>query len=162
MCAVDYFQCLIFGNSQSYDKFVGKPKLVSHPTSSQEILKQQINFYIHIAYHLRGQWHRPISPQTEKNTPFGHLFLPCDMSNSYKAFLSDEKPSPEHISTTPINGTATRCRATDWYWRTHILVYHVFFKTELFLKYKENMGNFCSTSVNPVSDSLEAVPERKR
>ena len=41
--------------------------------------------------------------------------------------------------------------------RTHILFHHEAFKTELFLNYKENLSNFCSTSVNPVSQSLKAV-----
>ena len=53
MCAVDDFQCLIFGNSQSPHKFTGNPKIVSHPTSSQKILKQQIKIYICIVHHLR-------------------------------------------------------------------------------------------------------------
>ena len=43
-CAVDNFQLLIFGNSQSPDKFTGKPTIVSHPTSSQEILKHKSTF----------------------------------------------------------------------------------------------------------------------
>ena len=41
--------------------------------------------------------------------------------------------------------------------RTHILFDLEVFKTELFLKYKETMGTFFSTSVNPVSWSLRAV-----
>ena len=41
--------------------------------------------------------------------------------------------------------------------RTHILFDHEVFKTELFLKYKETLGNFCSTNVNPVSQSLKDV-----
>ena len=69
ICEVNDFQRLIFGNSQSYGKFTGKPKIVSHPTSSQESLKQQIKVYIYIAHHLRGQWHIHISPQTAKS-PF--------------------------------------------------------------------------------------------
>ena len=43
-CAVDYFQCLIFINSHSPYKFTGKPKIVSHPTSSQESLKHKSMF----------------------------------------------------------------------------------------------------------------------
>ena len=43
-CAVDDFQRLRFGNSQSPEKFTGKPKIVSHPTSSQEMLKQKSIF----------------------------------------------------------------------------------------------------------------------
>ena len=41
--------------------------------------------------------------------------------------------------------------------RTHILFDHEFFKTELFLKSKETLGTFCSTSVNQLSQSLKAV-----
>ena len=41
--------------------------------------------------------------------------------------------------------------------RTHILFDHEVFKTVLFLNYKETMGTICSTSVNPVSQSLKAV-----
>ena len=41
--------------------------------------------------------------------------------------------------------------------RTHILFDHTVFKTELLFKYEETMGNFCSTSGNPVSQSLKAV-----
>ena len=40
-CAVDDFQHLRFGNSQSPDKFTGKPKIVSHPTISKERLKHK-------------------------------------------------------------------------------------------------------------------------
>ena len=39
MCEVYNFQRLIFGNSQSPDRFTGNPKIVSLPTSSQEIVK---------------------------------------------------------------------------------------------------------------------------
>ena len=60
-CAVDNFQRLIFGNIQSPENFTGNPKIFSQPTSSQESLNTQINIYIYIAHHLRGQFHRPIS-----------------------------------------------------------------------------------------------------
>ena len=44
--------------------------------------------------------------------------------------------------------------------RTHTLFDHEVFKTELFLNYKEYLGTFISTSVNPVSQSLKAaLPE---
>ena len=43
-CAVDDSQRLIFGNSQSPDKFTGKTKTVSHLTSSQESLKYKSTF----------------------------------------------------------------------------------------------------------------------
>ena len=66
MCAVDDFQRLIFENSQSSDKFAWKPKIVSDPNISQERLKEQINVYIYIAHHIRGQWHILIYPQTVK------------------------------------------------------------------------------------------------
>ena len=42
-----------------------------------------------------------ISPDSE-NTLLGQLFLPHDMSDSYKAFLSDNEPPPEHIARTPL------------------------------------------------------------
>ena len=38
-----------------------------------------------------------------------------------------------------------------------ILFDHEVFKTELLLSYKENLGTFCSTILNPVSQSLKAV-----
>ena len=41
MCTVANFQCLRIVIGQSPDKFTGKPKLVSHPNNSQEILKQK-------------------------------------------------------------------------------------------------------------------------
>ena len=41
MWSVENFQRLIFGNSQSPDKFTGKPKIVSLPTSSQESVKHK-------------------------------------------------------------------------------------------------------------------------
>ena len=40
MCAVENYQCLIFGNSQWPDKFTGKPKIVS----SQESVKHKSTF----------------------------------------------------------------------------------------------------------------------
>ena len=43
-CVVDNFQSLRFGNIHSPNKFTGKPKIVSHPKSSQEILKQKSTF----------------------------------------------------------------------------------------------------------------------
>ena len=42
--AVDNFQNLGFDNSQSPDKFTGKPKIFSHPTISQERLKHKSMF----------------------------------------------------------------------------------------------------------------------
>ena len=41
--------------------------------------------------------------------------------------------------------------------RAHILFYHAFFNTDLFLKYKETMSTFCNTRLNPVSQSLKDV-----
>ena len=73
MCVLDYIQHLIFFNIQSSNKFKGKPKIVSH--YSQESLKQQINIYINIAHHPRGQRHIPVSPQTE--------YIPFLDSNSF-------------------------------------------------------------------------------
>ena len=43
-CAVDYFQRFIFSNSQSPEKFTGKPKIVSLLTSSQESIKHKLTF----------------------------------------------------------------------------------------------------------------------
>ena len=63
MCAVDNFQRLIFGNSQSPENFKRKPEIVSLPTSFTGKCKIQINVYvyIYIEHHLRGRWHSPIS-----------------------------------------------------------------------------------------------------
>ena len=44
MCAVDNLQRLRFDNSQSPDKFTGKPKIVSLRTSSQESVKHTSTF----------------------------------------------------------------------------------------------------------------------
>ena len=43
-CALDDIQRLIFDNSQLPDKFTGKPKIVSHPKSSQGSLKHKSTF----------------------------------------------------------------------------------------------------------------------
>ena len=40
---------------------------------------------------------------------------------------------------------------------TNISFYHEVFNTDLFLKYKENMGTLFITGVNPVSQSLKDV-----
>ena len=39
----------------------------------------------------------------QENTLLGNLFLPRDMSDSYKAFLYDDEPSPKHVATTPLS-----------------------------------------------------------
>ena len=44
MCAVEKFQCLRFGNSQSPDMFMGKPKIISLLNSPQESLKHKSMF----------------------------------------------------------------------------------------------------------------------
>ena len=41
-----------------------------------------------------------ISP--DKKIFLGQLFLSHDMSESYKAVLSDKKPPPKHVATTPL------------------------------------------------------------
>ena len=71
-----------------------------NPASSQASLKRQINVYI--AHHIWGQCNSPISTQTEKNVLLGQLFLSRDMSNSYRSFLSDNKPPPKHVIMTPL------------------------------------------------------------
>ena len=40
---------------------------------------------------------------------------------------------------------------------TRVLFDHEVFNTELLLNYKEIMGTFCSTIVNPVSQSLKSI-----
>ena len=40
---------------------------------------------------------------------------------------------------------------------TQILFDHKVFKTELFLNYRETLGTFCITSLNPVPQSLKGV-----
>ena len=58
MYTVDNFQCLRFGNSQSPDKFIGKPKIVSLPTSSHESVKHKstfmLTFTLHTIYEVNG------------------------------------------------------------------------------------------------------------
>ena len=44
--------------------------------------------------------------------------------------------------------------------RTHILYDHEVFKTELFLNYRETMGNFFSSSMNPVFQALNVVLQK--
>ena len=63
MCAVDNFQPLRFVNSQSPDKFTGKPKIFSLPTSSQESVKknQGLRLYLHCAPSMRSMAHPNIS-----------------------------------------------------------------------------------------------------
>ena len=53
-----------------------------------------------------------ISPDIKK-TLLGKLFLHCDMYETYKAFLSDNKPSPKQVAKTPLKSTAIRCCTTD-------------------------------------------------
>ena len=55
-CAVDDFLRLIFGNRRSPDKFTGKHKRVSHPTSSQESLKHRstFKFTLRTIYEVNG------------------------------------------------------------------------------------------------------------
>ena len=97
MCAVDYFQQLRFGNSQSPDKFTGKPYI-------------KMNVYIYIAHHLQGQWHSLISTQKAK-TPFSdsyschmtclnHIRHSCLMTNQYPNTLQRHL-SPFHSRTCP-------------------------------------------------------------
>ena len=67
---VDNSQHLIFGNSQSPGKFTGKPKIVNHPTSSQEILKQKstLTVILRTIYpYTRSMAQPDISPDS-KNT----------------------------------------------------------------------------------------------
>ena len=68
MCPVDNLQRLIFGNSQSPDNFTGKPKKVSLPTSSQEIVKQKsmftFTFTLRTIYEVNG----PSQYATDNNT----------------------------------------------------------------------------------------------
>ena len=157
MCAVDNFQHFIFGNSHSYDKFTGKTKIVSHLTSSQEILKQQINVYVYIVYHLRGQWDSLISPHTAKIPLLDSYSFPVTCPTHVRPYCLTKNHPPnmfqQHISTVILQYVAQLINIG----RTHILFDHAFFKTDLFLKYKGTMGTFCSTSVNPLSQSLRAV-----
>ena len=112
MCAVENSQRLIFGNSQSSNKFAGNPKIVSHPTSSQEILKQKsiFTFKLRSIYGVNGTEQYLLDTE---NTLLGQLFLPCYMYDSYKAFFYDDKTYPEKVATTSLNSTDTRFHTTD-------------------------------------------------
>ena len=69
-CAVDGFQHFRLGNSQSPNKFTGKPKIVSHPTSSQERLKLKstFTFTLCIIYlSTRSMEHPDIYPDSKKH-----------------------------------------------------------------------------------------------
>ena len=59
-CVVDDIQRLRFYNSQSPNKFTGKPKIQS-PDKFTGNPKTRINIYIYIAHHIRGQLHIQIS-----------------------------------------------------------------------------------------------------
>ena len=72
-CAVDDFQRFIFGNIRSPNKFTGKPKIASHPKSSQEILKHKSTFTFTFAFTFhtiypskRSMAHPNISPYIKK------------------------------------------------------------------------------------------------
>ena len=56
MYTLDDFQRLRFDNSQSSDKLTGKPKIVSLPKSSQEILKHKstFTFTLRTIYEVNG------------------------------------------------------------------------------------------------------------
>ena len=73
-CAVDNFQRLIFGNSQSPDKFTGNTKKFSHPTSSQESLKHKstFTFTLRTIYPSMRSMAQPY-PQTSKTSIYSHL-----------------------------------------------------------------------------------------
>ena len=69
-CAVDNFQRLIYGNSQSPNKFIGNPKIVSQKTSPQESLKHKstFTFILRTIYSSTRSMAQPdISPDS-KNT----------------------------------------------------------------------------------------------
>ena len=71
MCAVENFQRLRFGNSQSTDKFKGKPKIVSLPKISQQCLR----LHLHCTPYTRSMSHPDTSkcvdlpPITTKSSP---------------------------------------------------------------------------------------------
>ena len=157
MCVIDDFQHLRFGNKKSSDKFTGNPKKVSYPTSPQEGLKQQINIYIYIAYRLRGQWHSPVSPQTAKKPFLDIYFFPLICPTHIRPSCLTTKHPPNalqgNLSTILLQDVTQLINIGQ----THILFDHAVFKTDLFLKYRETTGTFCSTSVNPVSQSLKSV-----
>ena len=125
-------------------------------TSSQESLLK-INVHIYIAHHLQGQWNIPISTQTAK-TPFLDSYsfpVTCPTHIRSSCMMNNHPPNTlqRHPSTVMLQDVAQLINIG----RTHILFDDAVFKTDLFLKYKENMGNFCSISVNLVSQSLKDV-----
>ena len=73
MCAVENFQGFIFGNSRSPNKFIGKPKIVSLTTSSQEILKHKsmltFTFILRTIYEVNdtAQYIERFSPATNND-----------------------------------------------------------------------------------------------
>ena len=69
-CAVENYQRLRFGNSQSPGEFTGTPTIFSHPTSSLERLKQKSTFTLELRIiypSMRSTAHTDISPDI-KNT----------------------------------------------------------------------------------------------
>ena len=79
MYAVGNFQRLIFGNIQSPNKFTGKPKIVSLPTSSQESVKEKsmfmFTFTLRTIYEVNGTaWYLKCCwPATYNNAIFAAL-----------------------------------------------------------------------------------------
>ena len=74
-CAIDYFQCFIFGNSQYTNKFTVNSKVVIHLTSSQESLKHKSTFAftLHTIYPSTRSMAQTNIPPHNENT---HI-MPC-------------------------------------------------------------------------------------
>ena len=151
---VEDFQRLIFVNIQSSNMFEGKYKSFSHLTSSQESLKQRINIYIYISYNLWGQRHIPIYPQTSETPLLDSYSYPVTCTTHIRTFcLTTIHPLntlQQNLSTLLLQDVAKLINIG----RTHILFDHAVFKTDLFLNYKETMGTFCGTNLNPLSQLL--------
>ena len=79
MCSIDNFQCLIFGNSQSPNKFRGNPKIFSIMKASQESLKHKsifmFTFTLCNIYEVNGtsQYLKMCWPATDNNANLAAL-----------------------------------------------------------------------------------------
>ena len=144
-------------NLYELDKFTGKPKIFSDPTSSQKSLKQQINVYITLRTVYKVNGTAQYIPRHGK-TPFlesYYFHVKCPTNIRPYSLKTTHPPNTfqQHLSTVLLQDVAQLINI----FLTRILFDHAVFKTDLFLKDKETIGTLFSTSVNQLFQSLKAV-----
>ena len=82
-----------------------------------------MNVYIYIAHHIRGQWHRPISPQTAKapflDSYYCHVTCPTHIRPSCLITNHPQKMFQRHIS--PFHSwTCPLANRPKILWPTHL------------------------------------------